>query len=188
MPRISADSVKEHRDQVRQRVFDAFADLMVERSFDAITMAQLAERAGIGRTSIYHHFPDKEAVVVAFATHETGRYLEHLNAELAASDDPVERLRIYIRHQLAAGEQFHMGLGPSLMGMLGESSRQAIRGHVRDVEDVLRRLLEDGRASGAFGFGDTAATMSLVHACLGPRHLDPSTTEEFVLRAVGAAG
>lgn len=59
MPRISASSVEEHREQVHRRVFDAFADLMSEQSFDAITMAKLATAAGIGRTAIYHHFADK---------------------------------------------------------------------------------------------------------------------------------
>src|SRR5689334_25264060 len=80
MPRITAASVEEHRELVQQRVFDAFAALMADHSFDAITMAKLAAAAGIGRTAIYHHFADKEAVVVAFASHETNRYLDGLRA------------------------------------------------------------------------------------------------------------
>ncbi|MGB0189494.1 MAG: TetR/AcrR family transcriptional regulator, partial [Nocardioides sp.] len=75
-------SLAEHRAQIHQRVFAAFADLLAERSFDAITMAQIAAGAEVGRTTIYHHFPDKESVVVAFATHETSRYLQRLEEVL----------------------------------------------------------------------------------------------------------
>nr|MDT0523307.1 helix-turn-helix domain-containing protein [Streptomyces sp. DSM 41633] len=94
MPRISASSVEEHRELVQQRIFEAFATLMAEHSFDAITMAKLAAEAGIGRTAIYHHFPDKESVVIAFASHETTRYLDGLRDALSDVDDPVGRLGV----------------------------------------------------------------------------------------------
>ncbi|MGA3253555.1 MAG: TetR family transcriptional regulator [Mycobacterium sp.] len=51
-----------HRGQVQRRVFEAFATLMAEHSFDAITMAKLAAASRIGRTAIYHHFADVVAI------------------------------------------------------------------------------------------------------------------------------
>nr|WP_242680600.1 TetR/AcrR family transcriptional regulator [Nocardioides sp. IC4_145] len=173
---------------MRRRVFDAFAALMGERSYDAVTMAAIAERAGIGRTTIYHHFPDKAAVVVAFASDETERYVARLTEVLGATDDPVERLRTYVRHHLAADEEFHLGLGPRLFAMLSDEARREIRSHVVAVEDVLRSILLDGDASGRMLVDDVETTLPLVHACLGPRHLPARTIETFVLRAVGAAG
>lgn len=185
MPRITAGSVEEHTEQVHQRVFDALATLLAERSFDAISMAQLAAAAGMGRTAIYHHFPDKEAVVVAFASHETSRYLEGLRGELADVDGPVERFRVYVRYQLEAGQQFHMGLGPQMYGALSRDSMLAIRDHVVEVEQVLRDLLTDGVAAGVFTVEDEASTMSLIHACLSPRTLTTDAVSRFVLRALG---
>ncbi|MBU9764738.1 TetR/AcrR family transcriptional regulator [Mycobacterium sp. TNTM28] len=186
MPRISASSVEEHRELVQQRIFEAFATLMVDHSFDAITMAKLAAEAGIGRTAIYHHFPDKESVVIAFASHETTRYLDGLRAALSEVDDPVARLRVYIRHQLEAGQEFHMGMGMQLYGSVSTETMLAIRDHVLAVEDVLREILTAGVAAGQFVIEDEPATMSLLHACLNPRHLPVATIERFVLRALGA--
>lgn len=186
MPRISASTVEAHREQVQQRVFDAFAELMADHSFDAITMAKLAAAAGIGRTAIYHHFADKEAVVVAFASHETSRYIDGLRTALADLDDPVDRLAVYIRHQLNAGQQFHMGLGTQLYGVLSKDTMLAIREHVLAVEDVLREILADGVAARGFVVEDEVATMSLIHACLAPRHLPAQSIERFILRALGA--
>ncbi|MCV7227549.1 TetR/AcrR family transcriptional regulator [Mycolicibacterium komossense] len=186
MPKITAPSVEAHREHVQRRVFEAFAALMAEHSFDAITMAKLAAAADIGRTAIYHHFADKEAVVVAFASHETSRYIDGLRADLTGVDDPVERLRMYIRYQLDAGQQFHMGLGPQLYGALSMDTMRAIREHVVAIEDVLREILTAGAAGGQFTIEDETATMSLIHACLAPRDLPVSAIERFVLRALGA--
>jgi AcrR family transcriptional regulator len=186
VPKISASSVEEHREQVQRRVFEAFATLMAEHSFDAITMAQIAARAGIGRTAIYHHFADKEAVVVAFASHETSRYIDGLRSDLTDVDDPAERLGIYIRHQLTAGQQFHMGLGPQLYGALSQDTMHAIREHVVAIEDVLREILADGVQAGQFTVANEPATMSLIHACLAPRDLPTAVIEQFVLRALRA--
>ncbi|MBZ5740854.1 TetR/AcrR family transcriptional regulator [Nocardioides mangrovi] len=186
MPRISGESLREHREQLQRRVFSAFAELMGERSFDAISMAAIAERADVGRTSIYHHFPDKESVVVAFASHETEEYLDRLRDVLTAARTPADQLRSYVRHHLAEGERFHMGLGPQLYGVLGPESRQAIRTHVVAVEDVLRGIIVAGVADGSFAVDDVDGTMSLIHACLNPRHLPPTTIEAFVLGGVSA--
>ena len=178
--------MEEHREQVQRRVFEAFATLMAHQSFDAITMAKLAAEAGIGRTAIYHHFADKEEVVVAFASHETSRYIDGLRDALADLDDPVERLAVYIRHQLEAGQRFHMGLGTQLYGMLSRDTMLAIRDHVLAVEDVLREILTAGVAAGRFVVEDEAATVSLIHACLAPRHLPAAVIERFILRALCA--
>ena len=184
MPRIDAANLPEHRRKVHERVFAAFSDLMAERSYDSISMAQLAERAGLGRTAIYHHFHDKEAVVIAFATHETARYLDSLEERLATSTDPVEQLRIYIHNHLDLGDGFHMGLGPQLYGVLPESSRTEIREHVVAIEEVLRAILRAGQASGVFTYEDLAATTALIHACLGQRSLPPESITDFVLHAL----
>ncbi|MGV0634952.1 TetR/AcrR family transcriptional regulator [Mycolicibacillus trivialis] len=186
MPRIIGDSVEEHRERIQQRIFDAFATLMAEQSFDAITMAKLAAGAGLGRTAIYHHFPSKEAVVVAFASQETSRYIAGLRARLAEVDSPVDRLRVYIRHQVDAGEKFHMGLGRQLYGALSAETMGAIREHVAAIEAVLREILDAGIAEQQFVVDDMTATLSLIHACLGPRDLPADAIERFVLRALGA--
>ncbi len=184
MPRISAPSLGQHREQVHRRVFEAFSALLTEHSIDAITMAQLAAEAGIGRTAIYHHFADKEAVVVAFASYQTAHYIDELQAALADVGDPSERLALYIRHHLDAGQQFHISSSGQFYGTLSPTAKLAIRDHVVAVEDVLRSILADGVAAGTFVVDDAVATMSLIHACLAPRHLPAATVERFVLRAL----
>jgi AcrR family transcriptional regulator len=185
LPKITGESLSAHREHIRERVFAAFVELIGERSFDAVTMAQLASRAGVGRTTIYHHFPDKDAVVVAFASHETNRYLENLHEVLDDAGSATERLRRYVRHHLAEGEQFHLGLGPQVYGLLSDASLREIREHVVAVEAVLRGILEDGVADGEFAVTDVDAVLPLVHACLNPRQVPAESVVAFVLGGVG---
>ena len=92
----------------------------------------------------------------------------------------------------AAGEggterRGHLGLGAELYVMLSKDSLAEIRAHVVEVESVLRSILRAGVESGDFRIDDLDATVSLVHACLQPRHLATDAVEAYVLRGVGAA-
>ena len=147
-------------------------------------MADLAAEAGIGRTSIYNHFVDKDAVVVAFAGAETNRYLERLRVALDGADSPADAMRTYIREHLASSDEFHFGFGPELYAMLSNESMAEIREHVTAVESVLRTIVEDGIASGLFVDSDVRSTMSLIHTCLQARNVSSAAIEEFVLNAL----
>jgi AcrR family transcriptional regulator len=186
VPKIIGGSLEAHREATRRRVFDALIELMADRPFDAITMADLAARADVGRSSLYNHFKDKEAVVVAFATDETDRYLAQLRDSLASQRTPSERLETYVRHHVDTSADFHIGLGPELRAILSPESAMAMREHVVAVEQVLRQILLDGVAAGEFRIDDIDATVSLLHATLSARHASADITTRFVLAAVSA--
>lgn len=184
MPKIVGGSLEAHRAATRDRVFDALVRLLQDRPFAQITMAQLAAEAGVGRSALYNHFKDKDAVVLAFATDETERYLEHLTEQLAQAGTPTERLRAYVLHHVAAESTFHLGLAPELGAMLSVESRLAMREHVVAVERVLREILTDGAAAGEFDVPDLGSAVPLIHATLQARHATAEATVAFVLNAV----
>lgn len=51
--------------QARQRIVLAAEELFLERGFDAVSVADIAERAEVGRTTFFRHFGDKQEVVFA---------------------------------------------------------------------------------------------------------------------------
>src|SRR5665647_1019250 len=128
VPKIIGASLVEHREETRRRLFAALATLMEERGFDAISLADVAQAAGIGRTSVYNHVPDKESLLVEFVTYETERYLAGLKQALDGTTNPVEQLRIYVRHNLRVRPSFHMPQGlrgavsPATQVQLGETA------------------------------------------------------------------
>ena len=49
----------------RMRLVQAAVDLFTEQGYDATTVAQIAERAGVTRSTFFRHFSDKREVLVA---------------------------------------------------------------------------------------------------------------------------
>jgi AcrR family transcriptional regulator len=52
------------RDAARQRLSDVAIDLFAERGFEAVTIEQIAERAGISARSVHRYFAAKEDMVI----------------------------------------------------------------------------------------------------------------------------
>ncbi|WP_156253480.1 TetR/AcrR family transcriptional regulator [Pseudactinotalea terrae] len=196
MPKIIGSTLAEHRLQVRTRLFSALARLMDASGFDTLTMSDIAAEAGVGRTSVYNHFADKESLLIGYIEHETGQFLVDLREALDGVTDPEERLRVYIRQQMALTTTYHPAPGPDLRSIVSHDTVARLREHVREVEMLLREILADGIAAGRLPDQDVDVVVPLVHACLtgrsrlreeeGQEHA-VAATEDFVLRAVGAA-
>ncbi|GAA2720825.1 TetR/AcrR family transcriptional regulator [Cellulomonas aerilata] len=194
MPKIIGGSLHEHREQTRQRLFAALSTLMAEKGFDAISLADIAAHAGMGRTAVYNHFPDKESLLLGFISHETEQYVATLEQALRGVEDPVEQLRTYVRQQTQLTRVFHLAPGPDLRTVLSRGTQHRLREHVAGVEGILRRILLAGIDAGVLPPQDIDTTVPLVHACLSGRGVPDGAdreravhaTETFVLRAVGA--
>ncbi|WP_149203549.1 TetR/AcrR family transcriptional regulator [Actinotalea subterranea] len=195
MPKIIGGSLTEHREQTRQKLFAALTALMTEQGFDSITLADIANAAGIGRTAVYNHFRDKESLLIALIMHETEQYVATLERALDGVVDPIEQLRTYVRQRARLKRVYHLAPGPDLRSVLSHGTQARLRDHAELVEGILRRILIAGMASGAFEEQPVDTTVRLVNACLSSRAVpdggpsrDPAieATEAFLLRAVGA--
>lgn len=49
----------------RERLFIAAVDLFTEQGYDETTIAQIADRAGVTKSTFFRHFPDKRELLVA---------------------------------------------------------------------------------------------------------------------------
>lgn len=49
----------------KERLVLAAVDLFAERGYDATTVAEIAERAGLARSTFFRYFPDKRDILVA---------------------------------------------------------------------------------------------------------------------------
>ena len=88
-------------------IVDAAFELFEERGYDETTVDDIAERAGVGRTTFFRHFGSKEAVI--FPAHD--ELLAQISARLKAADPATrdiavtEAARIVLRHYVAEGDR-----------------------------------------------------------------------------------
>jgi len=69
--------------------------LFVQKGYTATSMREVAAEAGIGKATIYHHFPDKQAIVMALLEKRSARIDETLKL-VRAEQDPRERIRVAV--------------------------------------------------------------------------------------------
>lgn len=196
MPKIIGESLASHRELTRARLFEALGSFMGEQSFESITMSQIAERAGVGRTAVYNHFADKEVLLLAYMREVTGEFARVLTQRLEAEPDPLMRLRIYIRSHLQMIGRYHVKAGMSLRRHMSGQGASHLHDHAGVVGEVLIGILDEAMERGLIAQQNTLGAVHLIHATLqgqrlpqDPEHRESALTlvETFILRGLGAS-
>lgn len=77
----------------RQRVVEAAERLFMERSYNAISLRDIADALGIKQASLYYHFPQgKEEIYVVVAERAFARHAEGMSAAIASAATLPEQL------------------------------------------------------------------------------------------------
>lgn len=95
MPRISAPTVTEHREQRRQALLDA-ARAIVTETRAAPTLAATAERAGLARSSIYRYFSSSDELLAAVVADTFPTWADRVRTRVEAATTPGEKVWAYI--------------------------------------------------------------------------------------------
>src|SRR5215469_11629252 len=88
VPKLWDETIAAHRHQVRDAILDAAAALVFEQGLRSVTMAQIAEHAGIGRATLYKYFSDVDAIVHAWHHRQITAHLAQLAEARDTVDDP----------------------------------------------------------------------------------------------------
>ncbi|NGY61283.1 TetR/AcrR family transcriptional regulator [Lentzea sp. NEAU-D13] len=167
MPKLWSDTVDEHRREVRDAVLDATAQLVHEQGLRAVTMSEIAAKAGIGRATLYKYFADVETIL--FAWHER-QIVAHL-AELARVRDQAEEPLLAVleayAHITGGSRQHHHG--GELASILHRDHRLA-HAHRQLHQMVCELITVEVRAGRV------------------RRDVAPEELAQYCLHALGAAG
>ena len=82
-----------------QTILQVAARLFSRQGYTATSIRQIAEESGIGKATIYHHFTDKQAIVLALLLRNTARMQEILET-VRAETDPRRRIETAARASL----------------------------------------------------------------------------------------
>jgi AcrR family transcriptional regulator len=185
---------REAPDVRRQQLLDAAQDLILERGYEAMTISDVAEGAGVGKGTVYLYFSSKVEILEELKT----RYWDRM---LVIARDATERrartwrgrwrhmLEDLVAYGIAEDELFH--------ALYGGTSRTDIEPH-EQLTDLIADLLRREQASGGIDLVDVEATARfivsayggmvpwLVHSPPTLRRRRTSHVLEIIERAVGA--
>lgn len=182
------------------RLFEAAADAFGAKGFHATTTRDIASRAGLSPAGVYVHFASKEDLLFQLCRegHEVAR--DSLAAAAAKATTPSDALAAIIgefarwhaeQHQVARIVQYEFR-------HLSPEHQHEVLGLRREIDAVVRGVVEDGVATGKFDVDDARTTalalLSLVVDVARWYHPDVRRTPEEIqttyadlaLRLVGA--
>lgn len=93
------------RSLLRERTLDAVGELAVERPWSRVTMADVAERAGVSRQTLYNAFGSQSELAQAYVMREAERFVAAVEGVVRAHpDEPRAALGGAIELFLSAAE------------------------------------------------------------------------------------
>ncbi|MFW0785470.1 TetR family transcriptional regulator [Gordonia sp. CPCC 206044] len=72
------------------KVLDATVDALIELGYGGTTTQEVNRRAGVSRGALLHHFPTREALVVAAVAHLVDKRLAELLSRPRSGDEDIE--------------------------------------------------------------------------------------------------
>lgn len=100
MPKIRTETLAQHRDWRRHQLIDAAAAIALESGSDAITVASVAERAGLSRTSVYEYFASSAELVADLIIDELHGFVSTLSRSITNPEDPEQAISEWIEAAL----------------------------------------------------------------------------------------
>ncbi|MFP3913515.1 MAG: TetR/AcrR family transcriptional regulator [Actinomycetota bacterium] len=92
MPRIRAESIAEHKAMTRRQILDAAQDLIAELGTAEISLGEIASAVGIGRTTLYEYFTDRDDVIASLVEDRLPQVVEGYLSDIPPDLDPPEHL------------------------------------------------------------------------------------------------
>lgn len=182
-------------EETHGRIVDAALALHAEVGPARTAIAEVARRAGVGRVTVYNHFPDEGALLRACWERFTARHPPPDPAAWAAIADPEKRLKAALRETwayFAANEAMLAGITrdapqlPALAALLDEAGVPAREAEARDVLMPARKPggKKEQRVRAAIGLALAFATWQRLTRDEG---LPEKEAVKVMLRAVAAA-
>lgn len=166
------------REETREAILDATNRLLARHGYKKMTMDDLAHEVGIGKGTIYLHFPSKEEVVLSHIDRVVERVKQRLRETASREDEsPSERLMkmllVRVLFRFDSVQHYTESLN-DLLSALRPGLLARRRRHLEEEAEIIAGVLEEGLRAGEFVFEDaltTARTLLLATNSLLPYSL-----------------
>lgn len=143
------------REDIRDLILDGVDVLLARYGYKKMTMEDLAQQVGIGKGTIYLHFPSKEEVTLSHVDRIAERVLLELR-RIAGSDSLPdlklrEMLRVRVLYRFDSVRNYTQSLNALLSSLRKDLLARRER-HFQNEMKVFGEVLMEGRELGRFRF------------------------------------
>jgi AcrR family transcriptional regulator len=116
----------------RERIVLAAVDLFTEQGYDDTTVTQIAERAGLTKSTFFRHFPDKRELLAA-GQETLSRLLTEGIAKAPAEATPLEAVAAGLEFASSEMGPANRELGPRIAAAIAASAELQERAVLKNV-------------------------------------------------------
>jgi AcrR family transcriptional regulator len=95
-PKIQAATVVEQRQMRQRQLIDAALSIALESGAANITVAAVAKRAGLARSSMYEYFSSSADLIADLVIEELALYQKRLAHAVKGTEDPYQHIELWI--------------------------------------------------------------------------------------------
>ncbi len=134
------------KQQVRDRISGVATNLILQRGFDAVSVAEIAEAAGVSRMTVFNYFPRKEDMFFDRVPELTGYLVDGIRGRAAGVSAPAALRDVFLRllderHPLAG---FHDRMVDFWQIVAGSAVLRArVRELMEEQEDLITELFTE---------------------------------------------
>ena len=99
-PKIQAATVVEQRQMRQRQLIDAALAIALESGAANITVAAVAKRAGLARSSMYEYFSSSADLIADLVIEELALYQKRLAQAVKGTEDPYQHIELWIAEAL----------------------------------------------------------------------------------------
>ncbi len=149
--RDTLNKLKLQEREIRENlIIDAARKVFGSKTYDQVSMNEIARAAGIAKSSIYTYFPNQEALFVETAFRDTGKFIAALKKRVAQerSTSLETFINDYLDYNIENDAHWRMITHFALHGNIGEASAQKLNQISRQVMDLLETVLKQFKYPG----------------------------------------
>lgn len=136
----------------RREIFNASAGLILKQGFMETPMQEIAQAAGIGKSTLYDYFPTKDDILLFFFEEELENNLKEgatITALPISADEKLSRILASQLKFLIDNKNFFMELSFQAQRLSLASQKRMMQKRY-DYQDLLRSVIEQGIREGVF--------------------------------------
>jgi AcrR family transcriptional regulator len=145
MVKDTLNKLKQQERQIREDlIIDAARKVFGTKTYDQVSMNEIAKSAGIAKSSIYTYFPNQEALFVETAFRDTQKFIALLKQRVKKTDQLSlgAFLNDYLDHNIENDAHWRMITHFALHGNIGEASARKLNRISIQVMDLLEIVIQ----------------------------------------------
>ena len=154
-----------HRTPRKEEILEVAAELFALHGFDAVSLADIAHAVGLSKATLYHYFDRKEEILGTIVVSTIRALNAFVEGAMQGIASPEQRLLAFLEAQADFFEQ-----NQTSFQVLLTRVNSVTEPRVRDIaiewrisyENTVKRIIQDGVASGAFRAETQSSTVRAV--------------------------